>query len=66
MKYFDVSVEEVLGVTVRVKAASMEDAIKNVNEQYDNHEIVLDSNNFGGVSFSGEESDDQDDEDDED
>ena len=63
MKYFDVSIEEVLGVTIRIKAADLDEAIEKVREQYDNHEIVLDSNNFGGVDITGTDSDDQEEDD---
>lgn len=65
MKYFDVSIEETLGVTVRIKATDVNAAVEKAREKYDNHEIVLDSNNFGGVDITGQESDDQEDDGDE-
>lgn len=46
MPYFDVTIEEVLTRTIRVAAADADEALLDVQEKYDDGEIVLDSDDL--------------------
>lgn len=58
MAEFTIEIEEKLSRHVTVKADSLAEAISKVEDLYNNQEIVLDSNDYQGVSIrevSGEE-----------
>lgn len=47
-----VDVSELLGRAVKVMASSEEEAVEKANEKYNRQEIVLNADDFAGVSFS--------------
>ena len=51
MKEFKVTIREILERDVIVKAKNDIEALLKVREQYDNEEIILDSNDYIGVDF---------------
>lgn len=51
MKKYDVCVKETLQRDVFVEAINQEDAIRKVKEQYDNEKIVLDYEDYAGVDY---------------
>lgn len=51
-KRYVVEISELLGRAVKVMAASEEEAVEKANEKYNRQEIVLDADDFAGVSFS--------------
>lgn len=48
MKRYYVSVTETLNMVVSVDAESEEEAVRKVQDAYDNSDIILDSDNFAG------------------
>lgn len=48
MKRYYVSVTETLNKVVSVDAESKEEAVRKVQDAYDNSDIILDSDNFAG------------------
>lgn len=48
MKRYYVSVTETLNKVVSVDAKSKEEAVRKVQDAYDNSDIILDSDNFAG------------------
>lgn len=52
MKKYDIEVEEVLRRVISQEAENIEDAINQVEEQYNDEQIVLDSSDFVEVSFN--------------
>lgn len=51
-KRYIVEVSELLGRAVKVMASSEEEAVEKANEKYNRQEIVLNADDFAGVSFS--------------
>lgn len=51
MEKFEIRVVEMLSRTVEVEAADYDEALSKVKDQYKKGEIVLDSDDFDGVSF---------------
>lgn len=51
-KRYIVEVSELLGRVVKVMASSEEEAVEKANEKYNRQEIVLNADDFAGVSFS--------------
>ena len=51
-KRYIVEVSELLGRAVNVMASSEEEAVEKANEKYNRQEIVLNADDFAGVSFS--------------
>lgn len=47
-----VEVSELLGRAVKVMASSEEEAVEKANEKYNRQEIVLNADDFAGVTFS--------------
>ena len=46
MPYFDVTIEETLSRTIRVAAADADEAHRDIQEQYNDGDIVLDSDDL--------------------
>lgn len=55
MKRYYVSVTETLNKVVSVDAESKEEAVRKVQDAYDNSDIILDSDNFAGEHIELEE-----------
>lgn len=51
-KRYIVEVSELLGRAVKVMASSEEEAVEKANEKYNRQEIVLNADDFAGVTFS--------------
>lgn len=51
MKNYDVCVKETLERVIPTEAESREEAMRKVEEQYDNEEIVLDYEDYAGVDY---------------
>ena len=51
MKKYNIEVEEVLRRVIPIEANSIDEALDKVKEQYDEEEIVLDSNDYCQTSF---------------
>lgn len=51
MERFNIEIEELLQKVVTVEAENREEAIKLIKEEYKNENIILDENDFKGVSF---------------
>ena len=51
MKEFQIEVIETLSKVVTVEADTIEDAVRKVNEQYDNSEIQLDYDDYKGYDI---------------
>lgn len=51
MEKFEIRVVEVLSRTIEVEAADYDEALQMVKSQYGNSEIVLDADDFDGVSI---------------
>ncbi len=52
MKNFIVEIKETLLKTIEIKCDSKDDALEFIKSQYDNEDIVLNSNNFIDVEFT--------------
>ena len=50
-KRYIVEVSELLGRAVKVMASSEEEAVEKANEKYNRQEIVLNAEDFAGVTF---------------
>lgn len=57
MKRYYVSVTETLNKVVSVDAESKEEAVRKVQDAYDNSDIILDSDNFAGEHIELDEED---------
>ena len=55
MKRYYVSVTETLNKVVSVDAESKEEAVRKVQDAYNNSEIILDSDNFCGETVEAED-----------
>lgn len=55
MKRYYVSVTETLNKVVSVDAESEEEAVRKVQDAYNNSEIILDSDNFCGETVEAED-----------
>ena len=51
-KRYIVEVSELLGRAVKVMVSSEEEAVEKANEKYNRQEIVLNADDFAGVTFS--------------
>lgn len=52
MKTFKIEVKEILSRIIEVKAENEEEALNHIQEQYQEEEIVLDSNDFIDTEFN--------------
>jgi hypothetical protein len=52
MKNFIVEIKETLLKTIEIECDSKDDALEFIKSQYDNEDIVLNSNNFIDVEFT--------------